>query len=119
MDAGAPSISPNVKAVAATMSPADQRKLRDTANEVESLFLAQMLKTMRAASSIKGGPLTGQGQQMYNDMMDEELGRTLAKNGGLGLADLLTRDILRRQNLEKKPSSPPASEPITGPGGLQ
>jgi Rod binding domain-containing protein len=113
-------VSPNVKAVASTLSPADQRKLRDTANEVESLFLTQMLKTMRQASVVKGGPLTGQGQQMYTDMMDEQLGRTLAKSGGLGLADLLIRDILRRQGVAgKNPSSPPATEPITGPGGLQ
>lgn len=102
-----------------TLSKAEERRLRSTAHEVESLFISQMLKTMRQASGNVGGPLTGTGQRVYQEMMDEHLGRTLAKGGGLGLADMLVRDVLRRQGVTKNPSSPPAEQPIRGAGGLQ
>jgi Rod binding domain-containing protein len=99
------------------LSPADERKLRSTANEIESIFLSQMLKMMRQASG-KAGPLSGTGQRVYQEMMDEQLGRTLAKSGGLGLSDLLVRDVLRRQGVVKKPSSEPAEVPKGAAGGL-
>ena len=104
---------------APSLTQAEERRLRATAHEVESIFLSHMLKTMRQASGTSGAPLTGTGQRVYQEMMDEHLGRTLAKSGGLGLADMLVRDILRRQGLEKKPSSPPADQPIRAAGGLQ
>ena len=92
--------------VAQPLTPAAERRLRDTAHQVESIFLAQMLKTMREASGAKTGPLTGTGQRVYQEMMDEHLGETLAKGGGLGLADLLIRDVLRRQGSQQKPQVP-------------
>lgn len=101
-----------------SMTPADERRLRTTAHEVESIFLQHMLKTMRQASGTSKAPLTGTGQRVYQEMMDEHLGRTLAKSGGIGLADMLVRDVLRRQGVTKKPSSPPAEVPIGGAGGL-
>ena len=101
------------------MSPADEKKLRATAHEVESLFMTHLLKTMRQASGMGKTPLSGNGQRVYQDLMDEELGRTLSKSGGLGLGDMLVRDVLRRQGVEKKPSSPAADRPIEDAGGLQ
>jgi flagellar protein FlgJ len=100
----------------ARLSPAEERRLRSTAHEIESIFLSDMLKTMRRASG-PGGPLSGTGQRVYQDMMDEHMGRALAKAGGIGLADLLVRDVLRRRGLEKNPSSGPAAGPIAPTGG--
>jgi flagellar protein FlgJ len=100
------------------MTPAEERQLRAKAHEVESIFLTHMLKTMRQASGLAGAALTGTGQRVYREMMDEHLGQSLAKGGGLGLADMLVRDVLRRQGVEKKPSSPPGDQPIGGAGGL-
>jgi flagellar protein FlgJ len=98
------------------MSPAEERRLRSTAHEIESIFLAHMLKTMRQASGSKGTPLSGQGQRVYQEMMDEHLGRALSKGGGLGLSDMLVRDVLRRQGVTKNPSSR-AVDLSKGPAG--
>ncbi len=99
--------------------PAQERQLRATAREVESIFLQQMLKTMRQAFPSGRAPLSGTGQRVYQEMMDEHMGRALAKGGGIGLADLLVRDVIRRQGTAKKASSDPAAGPIGQPGGLQ
>jgi flagellar protein FlgJ len=101
------------------LAPAQERQLRATAHEVESIFLQQMLKTMRQAFPSGRAPLSGTGQRVYQEMMDEHMGRALAKGGGIGLADLLVRDVLRRQGTTKKASSDPAAGPIGQPGGLQ
>lgn len=103
---------------ASGLPPAEERRLRATAHEIESIFLQQMLKTMRQAFPSGRAALSGQGQRVYQEMMDEHMGRALAKGGGIGLADLLVRDTLRRQGVTKKASSDPAAEPIGQPGGL-
>ena len=82
------------------------------------MFLQNLLKSMRQASGFKG-PLSGTGQRVYQELMDEHLGRALAKGGGIGLADLLVRDVLRRQGVAKNPSSRPAEVPMGPAGGLQ
>jgi flagellar protein FlgJ len=110
--AGATTPTPTV------MSPAEERRLRNTAHEIESIFLAQMLKTMRQASGSKSAPLSGQGQRVYQEMMDEHLGRALSKGGGLGLSDMLIRDVLRRQGGAKNPSSLAVDVPKGPAGGL-
>jgi flagellar protein FlgJ len=97
---------------ATTLTKAEVGRLRNTAQEIESIFLQQMLKLMRQASPNGQGPLSGQGQRVYQEMMDEQMGRALAKGGGLGLADMLIRDVLRRQAAPKKPSSEPAPVPM-------
>jgi Rod binding domain-containing protein len=100
------------------MTPAEQRRLVSSAKEIESMFLQNLLKSMRQASGTKG-PLSGQGQRVYQELMDEHLGRALAKGGGIGLADLLVRDVLRRQGVMKNPSSRPADVPMGPTGGVQ
>jgi len=102
----------------AGMTPADQRRLRATAHEVESIFLAHMLKTMRQASGSGKALLSGQGQRVYQEMMDEQMGRAMAKGGGIGLADMIVRDVLRRQGLEKNLSRPTPAVPKGAAGGL-
>jgi len=100
------------------MTPAEERRLRTTAHEVESIFIQHMLKTMRQASGTGQTLLNGRGQRVYQEMMDEHMGRALAKSGGIGLADMLVRDVLRRQGVMKKPSSQPTDVPMGSAGGL-
>ena len=102
---------------AQTMTPAEQRRLVNSAKEIESMFLQNLLKSMRQASLSKG-PLSGTGQRVYAELMDEHLGRAMAKGGGIGLADMLVRDVLRRQGVIKNPSSHPADGSIGAAGGL-
>jgi flagellar protein FlgJ len=109
-------ISAAASAAKAPVTKAEERRLREAAREIEAVFVQQLLKAMRQASP-RGGVLSGTGQRVYQDMMDEQLGRAMAKGGGLGLADMLVRDVLRRQGVQKNPSSEAAAVPITPEGG--
>ena len=94
-------------------NPAEVAKLRQAAQDFESVFLNHMLKTMRQSATSGPGMGGGSGQRMYRDLLDDELAKSIAKGGGLGLADVLVRDLVRSLPKEgKKASSPPAAGPI-------
>jgi flagellar protein FlgJ len=76
---------------AAAQSP---EALRETARQFESLFTTMMLKSMRSAT--EGDPLFGSDQQQfYQDMFDQQLAVQLSEGRGLGLADLMVRQLMQ------------------------
>src|SRR4051812_32487594 len=70
----------------------DPETLRAAAKQFESLFTKMMLQSMRSASM--GDPLFGSDQgDMYQDMADDQLAVQLSQGKGLGLADMLIRQL--------------------------
>jgi peptidoglycan hydrolase FlgJ len=105
-------IDPNVNTAAAREAPApvnahdfkqfaalrrgaqteDPAVLREAARQFESLFTKMMLDSMRSASF--GDPMFGSDQaDMYQDMMDDQLAVQLSSGRGIGLADMLIRQL--------------------------
>jgi flagellar protein FlgJ len=69
--------------------------LRTAAREFESLFTSMMLKSMRSASG--DDPLFGSDQaDMYQDMFDQQMATQLSRGKGMGLADMLVRQLMQR-----------------------
>lgn len=71
----------------------DPAVLREVAGQFEALFLQTMLKNMREASL--GEPLLGNSDQyeMYQDMMDQQLSVEMSSGKGIGLAEMLVRQL--------------------------
>lgn len=70
----------------------DPETLRAAAKQFESLFTKMMLESMRSASF--GDPMFGSDQgDMYQDMADDQLAVQLSQGKGLGLADMLIRQL--------------------------
>jgi flagellar protein FlgJ len=70
----------------------DPSVLREAARQFESLFTKMMLESMRSASF--GDPMFGSDQaDMYQDMMDDQLAVRLSSGRGIGLADMLIRQL--------------------------
>jgi len=71
----------------------DPAALREVASQFEALFLQSMLKNMREASL--GDPIFGNSDQheMYQEMMDQQLAVEMASGKGIGLADMLVRQL--------------------------
>jgi flagellar protein FlgJ len=85
-----------LKRDAAAQSP---EALRETARQFEALFTSMMLKSMRSASM--GDELFGSDQQdFYQDMFDTQLATQLAGGRGLGLADVLVRQLMQGQGTQ-------------------
>ncbi|UTC66196.1 MULTISPECIES: rod-binding protein [unclassified Treponema] len=69
-------------------------KLYEQALEFESYFVKIMLDSMR--STLSGKTLAGDESfagKMYQDMMYDELGRSMTKNAGFGLADQIYLEL--------------------------
>lgn len=69
--------------------------LKEAATQFESLFTQMMLKSMREANrSFSEGSMFSSSQgDFYQDMFDDQIALHLSKGRGLGLADMLVRQL--------------------------
>lgn len=69
--------------------------LKEAARQFESLFTQMLLKSMREANKSFGeDSLFGSDQaDMYQDMFDDQIAMQMSKGKGLGLADMLVRQL--------------------------
>jgi flagellar protein FlgJ len=90
----------------------DPQALRAAARQFESLFTQQLLKTMRQAKI--GDDVMGSEQtEFYQGMFDQQLSNQLSQGRGLGIADLLVRQ-LQQANMGKPAEAPAAKGASAG-----
>ena len=68
--------------------------IKKTAKQFESLFVQMMLKSMRDTLP-EDGMFSSNEQRMYQDMMDKQLGLNISMGKGMGLADVIERQLSR------------------------
>jgi len=76
----------------ATNDKNDEETLRQVAGQFEALFVNMMLKSMREAKLAEGIFDTPQ-SDTYQEMADQQLAMNLSANGGLGLQDVIFRQL--------------------------
>ena len=83
--------------------------LDEVARQFESLFLQQMLKSMRQASF--GDPIFGDnpGTDMFRDLFDQQVAGDISAGRGIGLADLLVRQL---GGADRAAAAPPQPIPL-------
>lgn len=74
----------------------EQAALREVAEQFESIFIQQMLKSMRDASF--GDPYFPEegAHGLYRDLFDQQVSSDMASQGGVGLADMIVRQLSRQ-----------------------
>jgi murein DD-endopeptidase MepM/ murein hydrolase activator NlpD len=87
--------------------------LREAAKEFEALFLSYMLNVMRESIEDSGLTENGLGRDIYTELFDQELARSMAGRGALGIADLLMRKLS-----DPPPAATPDSQPSSLPTAL-
>ncbi len=92
----------------------DPAAIRQVAQQLESLFARMMIKSMRDA--VGKDPIFGSDQeQMYQGMFDDQLSLELTKGHGLGLGDMLVRQLQSLGAAGRPPaSSGPSAMGATG-----
>ena len=86
--------------------------LKEAARQFESLFTQMLLKSMREANKSFGeDSLFGSDQgDMYQDMFDDQIAMQMSKGKGLGLADMLIKQLAGGvQPTEQTSASPPSA----------
>jgi flagellar protein FlgJ len=79
------------------MGAAPQKSLEQTCREMESLFIFQLLKQMRATVDKSGFLDGGSAEEIYTSMLDSEIAKEISSGRGIGLGELLYRH-LQQQN---------------------
>lgn len=69
--------------------------LREVARQFESVFLNIVLKSMRNANQAfaDDGFFNSQQSQMYRDMYDQQISLSMTEGSGLGMADMLVKQL--------------------------
>ena len=78
--------------------PKDKKELVDTAKKLEGVFLSMMVKQMRQSMSEDG--LFGEGShgEVLGGMFDQMMGEELSERSALGIAELVVRSALKRED---------------------
>ena len=83
------------------------KNLREAAQQFESLFMHEMLKSMRDASPDGGGLFDSKDSLFYRDMLDQQMSVSLSSKGGMGLADTLVKQLTAHLRLDKANQNSP------------
>lgn len=69
------------------------QRLRKACQDMESLFIHQLLKEMRATIPKSGFLGKSHAQDIYTGMLDGRMAQEIAQNRGLGLSTMLMRQL--------------------------
>ncbi|MEM8632026.1 MAG: rod-binding protein [Pseudomonadota bacterium] len=78
-------------------APQSDAALRQTAEDLEATFLAEMLKAARfgEARDTFGG---GVGEEQFASFLRDDVAQSMAAGGGIGLSEHIFRALQERQN---------------------
>lgn len=78
------------------LTDAKRTELKKISQDFESLFVGMMLKSMRA--TVPEDKLTGGGraEETFRSMLDQEYATAAARRGGIGIATMVEKELLRR-----------------------
>ena len=90
-------------AASAAKAAADDQKLRKVCRDMESMFMNMLLTSMRETVPEGGLIEKPSGEKIMQSMLDQELSNSMAKAGGIGIADMLHRQLAAKiyQNTAK------------------
>ncbi|MAU42108.1 MAG: hypothetical protein CMF31_10870 [Kordiimonas sp.] len=77
-----------------------EHQARKAADNFEALFLAQYLNTMSAGIKNDGPFNGGHSEEMFQSVLNEEMATSITRRGGIGLSDMVYREILKTQEAE-------------------
>ena len=87
---GAPSLT--------ARSGADESRIRQTAQQFEATFMAQMLRPMFEGLSTEAPFGGGHAEETWRGFMIDEMGKQISRAGGVGLADQVMAEMIRMQS---------------------
>ena len=87
------SLQNNATSAPAVSPERDDAKLKQACRDFEAIFISDLLKIMRQTvpeSKLISG---GRAEEIFRDMQDDELSKDMSKSGGIGLSDMLYKEL--------------------------
>ena len=82
-----------------TIKGAAPDKLRETAQDFESVFVFQVLDTMYQGLGTDGLFGGGQAEKMFRSIMNEEIAKSISAHGGFGIGKAVYGELLKLQEM--------------------
>lgn len=78
------------------MQTKDDKKLHQACEDLESVFVFRLLSTMRSSIPRSEFITRGLATETFESMLDEEYAKTISRQGSLGLADTIFKQLSRQ-----------------------
>jgi flagellar protein FlgJ len=91
-----------------------EKEMEKVARDFESVFVNKLLESMRKAIP-KSGLLDSSALDMYQSMMDQEMAKNMSERKGMGLGEMVYKDLSRLDKVFRGESisSPSIKMPIS------
>ena len=86
--------------LAATLDGAKSKNAERTnqaAQDFEAVYISEMLKPMFETVDVDDTFGGGKGEEVFRGLLVQEMGKSIAKQGGFGLADQVKAELLKTQ----------------------
>ena len=87
----------------------DISKVKQLANDFESIFMEQIFRSMRSSVQKSGLVDGGNAEEIYTSMLDSEYAKEMSKQGNGGLSQMIERQLLQTMGV-KSAASPLAAK---------
>lgn len=71
----------------------DHKKLRQSTQDFEALFIKQMLNSMKKTVTKSGLLDGGMGQEIFEDMLYDEYAKKMSETANLGISEMMFRQL--------------------------
>ena len=73
------------------------KKADEAARDFESVMIAEMLKPMFETVEVDDMFGGGKGEEIFRGLLVQEMGKSIARQGGLGLSDTVRAELIKTQ----------------------
>lgn len=100
------------KALPSPVAPSEDRSspLWQAAQGMEANFLKQMMRNMRKTVPEDPDLANSKGYQVFRGMLDDHYAETAAKTKGIGLAELIVKQVMEMQESARRQAAVPVRE---------
>jgi Rod binding domain-containing protein len=109
-NAGSQAVSPDPAQFLSLLGknrPRSEAEIDKISQDFESVFMTQMLQPMFNGQDTQwfGG---GESEDPFRSIMVSQFGTLIAKSGGVGIADMVKKELLSLQEVQPAPAQAPA-----------
>lgn len=97
-----PSLLTGKEKLVGTIKDANTAKTDKAAKDFEAVYISEMLKPMFETVDVDDMFGGGKGEEVFRGLLVQEMGKSIAKQGGLGLADQVKAELLKIQEHQGK-----------------
>lgn len=89
------------KLVGTMKNAQDTTKTDKAAQDFEAVYISEMLKPMFETVEVDDMFGGGKGEEVFRGLLTQEMGKSIAKQGGFGLADMVKAQLIKIQEQQQ------------------